>query len=146
MNKGIGRVNGRGNGPTRGSWPFAPSQPPPPAQGDSGYQPPPPAQGDRSVRSAQSRLQSLSVVIPSYNTASMTVRCCHAVLAAAPAGRSVEVIVTDDGSSDGTAEVLARDVPEVRVVRLENNSGFAAAANAGVAAAHGQTVLLLNSD
>lgn len=88
----------------------------------------------------------LSVVIPTYNTASMTSLCCRAALAAAPAGRSIEVIVADDGSTDGTAGVLAREAPEVRVVRLETNRGFAPAANAGVRAAQGRVILLLNSD
>jgi GT2 family glycosyltransferase len=91
-------------------------------------------------------LPDLSVVIPSYNTASMTARCCRAVLAAVPAERAVEVIVADDGSSDGTVDVLAREVPAVRVVRLETNRGFAQAANAGVGAAGGRVILLLNSD
>ena len=89
-------------------------------------------------------MTELSIVIPSYDTASMTLRCCQAVLASMP--DSSEVIVADDGSRDGTAELLAREVPDVRVVRLESNRGFAAAANRGVAAARGRIILLLNSD
>ena len=57
-----------------------------------------------------------------------------------------EVIVADDGSSDGTAELLAREVPSVQVVRLESNRGFAPAANCGVGVARGRIILLLNSD
>src|SRR4051794_25610203 len=76
----------------------------------------------------------LSVVIPSFDTARMTLRCCRAVLESTPA--PAEVIVADDGSTDGTAALLAREAPAVRVVRLESNRGFAAAANRGVAAAH----------
>src|SRR5580765_7302438 len=91
-------------------------------------------------------MPDLSVVIPSYNTASMTAGCCGAVLAEIPAGRFVEVIVADDGSTDGTAGALAEALPEVRVVRLETNRGFAPAANAGVEAARGRVILLLNSD
>src|SRR5882762_2475989 len=89
-------------------------------------------------------MPDLSVVIPTFNTASMTLRCCRAVLASMPQGS--EVIVADDGSSDGTAALLAHEVPEVRVVRLETNGGFAAAANRGVGAARGDIILLLNSD
>ena len=83
----------------------------------------------------------LSVIIPTYNTASMTLRCCRAVLAQLP--RDAEVIVVDDGSTDGTQQTMPA---EVRVVRLERNSGFAVAANAGVAAARGDLLLILNSD
>jgi GT2 family glycosyltransferase len=86
----------------------------------------------------------LSVVIPTFNTAQMTLRCCRAVLASLPP-RS-EVIVADDGSTDGTAELLARESPSVYVVPLESNGGFAPAANRGVAVATGGIILLLNSD
>jgi GT2 family glycosyltransferase len=86
----------------------------------------------------------LSIVIPTFDTAPMTLRCCQAVLGSMPA--SCEVIVVDDGSSDGTAELLAREAAGVQIARLESNRGFAAAANRGVAAARGRIILLLNSD
>src|SRR5258706_2926432 len=89
-------------------------------------------------------MPDLSVVIPTFNTASMTLRCCRAVLAAMPP--ATEVIVADDGSSDGTAELLGREAPGVTVVRLESNRGFAPAANRGARATHGRIILLLNSD
>src|ERR1700692_336105 len=89
-------------------------------------------------------MPDLSVVIPTFNTAAMTLRCCRAVLASMPDG--TEVIVADDGSSDGTAELLARELPSVRIVRLELNRGFAPAANRGVAVARGRIIVLLNSD
>lgn len=82
----------------------------------------------------------ISIVVPTYNTAELTLRCCEAVIAAAP---GAELIVVDDASIDGTAERLP---PSVRVIRLEQNSGFAKAANAGVNAATGEIILLLNSD
>lgn len=89
-------------------------------------------------------MRDLSIVIPSYDTAAMTLSCCRAVLESMP--DASEVIVADDGSRDGTAELLAREAPEVQVVRLESNRGFAAAANRGVAVASGRIILLLNSD
>ncbi len=89
-------------------------------------------------------MPDLSVVIPTFNTSAMTLRCCRAVLASMPDG--AEVIVADDGSSDGTVELLACEVPSVRIVRLESNSGFAPAANRGVAVAQGRIIMLLNSD
>jgi len=94
--------------------------------------------------SAKEPMHDLSIVIPTFNTASMTLGCCGAVVATMP--ETTEVVVSDDGSSDGTAELIARELPSVRVVRLERNSGFAPAANAGIRAATGRIVLLLNSD
>ncbi len=89
-------------------------------------------------------MPELSIVIPTFNTAEMTLDGCRAVLASMP--ESAELIVADDGSSDGTAERLAREVPVVRVVRLEVNRGFAPAANAGIRATTGRIIFLLNSD
>lgn len=86
-------------------------------------------------------LPRLSVVIPTFDTASMTLGCCRAVMESMP--ESTEVIVVDDGSTDGTASMMPT---EVRVVRLDANRGFATAANRGVAEASGEIILLLNSD
>jgi GT2 family glycosyltransferase len=89
-------------------------------------------------------LIELSIVIPTYNTAAMTLACCRAAIAAAPP--ESEVIVVDDGSTDGTCKLLRTEVPEAQLVRLDVNRRFAAAANAGVAASMGKFILLLNSD
>jgi GT2 family glycosyltransferase/Flp pilus assembly protein TadD len=56
-----------------------------------------------------------------------------------------ELIVVDNGSTDGTAEYL-RNLKDVRVIRNEENRGFPAAANQGIAAATGEFILLLNND
>ena len=60
----------------------------------------------------------------------------------------VEVIVADNGSTDGSLHLLARDYPEpeVQVLALGENRGFAGACNAGIQAAQGDLVLLLNND
>lgn len=87
---------------------------------------------------------ALSVVIPTFNTAELTLACCRAALAAAP--EAGEVIVVDDASTDGTVALLQAEVPSVRVVRLETNRRFAGAANAGVGVTRGEVILLLNSD
>ena len=87
---------------------------------------------------------ALSIVLPTFNTAEMTLNSCRAALAAAPP--SMELIVVDDASDDGTTELLRSELPDVRVLRLETNRRFAGAANAGIALARGSIVLLLNSD
>lgn len=87
-----------------------------------------------------------SVVIPTYNGRALLETCLASVSRHAPPECKIEVVVADDGSTDRTAEWLASDYPEVRVVRLAVNGGFCAAANAGIAAARGVFIQLLNND
>ncbi len=86
----------------------------------------------------------ISVVIPSWNTREL-LRTCLATLRVArkPA---TEVIVVDNGSHDGSADMVERDFPEARVLRNERNEGFARGSNQGMRAARGRYVLLLNTD
>ena len=87
---------------------------------------------------------ALSVVVPTHDTRELTLRCLAALDAADPP--PLEVIVVDDGSVDGTAEAVAASYPAVRMLRHAGVRGFTAAANAGLAAARGDALLLLNSD
>ena len=87
-----------------------------------------------------------SVVIPTYNGRALLGPCLASIARHRPAATPIEVIVADDASTDGTAAWLAGTHPDVRLVRLERNGGFCAAANAGVAAARGHYVQLLNND
>jgi GT2 family glycosyltransferase len=86
----------------------------------------------------------LSVVIPTYETADMTLACCESVMAALPA--DAEVIVVDDGSTDDSASRIGAAFPSIVVLRQKVNRGYSVAVNAGVAASRGELVLLLNSD
>ncbi|HEX5353170.1 MAG TPA: glycosyltransferase [Rhodanobacteraceae bacterium] len=86
----------------------------------------------------------VSIVVPVYNQLDRTRRCLRS-LAAAGSRYAFEVIVVDDGSTDGSAEWLAGCV-NVRVRRLPANAGFIAACNAGAAIAHGKFLVFLNND
>jgi hypothetical protein len=59
---------------------------------------------------------------------------------------SVEIIVVDNASADGSAEMVERDFPIVRLIVNEGNLGFARANNRGIAMSRGRYVLLRNSD
>jgi GT2 family glycosyltransferase len=90
------------------------------------------------------------VVIPTFNGRHWLETCLASIARHRPeascSGCAIEVIVADDASEDGTAGWLAATYPEVRHVRLEHNGGFCAAANAGIAAARGEFIELLNND
>lgn len=86
----------------------------------------------------------LSVVIVNFNTREQTLDCIRSVRASAPAG--TEVIVVDNGSSDGSVTAIAGDSPGVIIDPTGENLGFARGVNRGVAQATGDYVLLLNSD
>jgi GT2 family glycosyltransferase len=59
---------------------------------------------------------------------------------------SLEVIVVDNASGDGTAEMVRERFPDVRLIELGENVGFGRAVNAGVRASHGEVVVLVNND
>jgi GT2 family glycosyltransferase len=89
-----------------------------------------------------------SIVIPTYNGRELLARCLASIdrHRPDPDRLAVEVVVVDNGSSDGTSEWLSQTRPDVRLVRIEINREFCGAANAGLEAARGAFVQLLNDD
>jgi GT2 family glycosyltransferase len=87
----------------------------------------------------------LSVVVVSWNEIDELSRCL-AALAAHPAGGGQEVIVVDNGSTDGTAEMVARRHPEHLLIRNPANRGAAVARNIGMARARGRYIAIVDSD
>ena len=87
-----------------------------------------------------------SVVIPTYNGRRLLEVCLASIARSRPRDLEVEIIVADDASTDDTPAWLADTHPDVRVVRLATNGGFVAASNAGIAAARGEVIQLLNND
>ncbi len=82
-------------------------------------------------------------MVPTHDTCALTLECLEA-LRAAPG--DWDVVLVDDGSRDGTAAEVRARLPHVRVLRHEQARGFSAAANAGLRAARGELLWLLNSD
>jgi GT2 family glycosyltransferase len=87
----------------------------------------------------------ISVVIVSYNTREMTLKCLEALftsLTAIPA----EVWLVDNASTDGTVADVQRHFPQVRVIANDRNVGFGTANNQAMRQASGKYILLLNTD
>jgi GT2 family glycosyltransferase len=88
----------------------------------------------------------LTVVVVNYNVREL-LRDCLRSLQASQSRWSFEVIVVDNCSSDGSAEMVGADFPEVRLIVSPSNDGFAAANNRGIRAAQpSRYVMLLNPD
>jgi GT2 family glycosyltransferase len=86
----------------------------------------------------------VSVIILNWNGRELLGDCLASVLAQAFKG--FEVILVDNGSTDGSAEWVATEYPQVRVLRLAENLGFCGGNNAGVRIARGEYLVLLNND
>jgi N-acetylglucosaminyl-diphospho-decaprenol L-rhamnosyltransferase len=87
----------------------------------------------------------VSIVIVSYNTREWLSPCLTSIPAAAGT-LSTEVIIVDNASVDGSADAIASNFPNVRLIRNSKNVGFGRAVNQGAAVATGKYVLLLNPD
>jgi hypothetical protein len=89
----------------------------------------------------------VSVIIPAYNAARFLPEALESALA--QTWKNLEVIVVDDGSTDGTGEAagsLVLKSPNLRLFRFPANRGPAAARNRGIAEAHGEWIAFLDAD
>jgi GT2 family glycosyltransferase len=87
----------------------------------------------------------LSVIIVSYNTRDL-LRDCLNSLRRVQDEACLEIVVVDNASADGSAEMVRMDFPEIRLIQSTINLGFAAGMNRGIAAASAELLLALNPD
>lgn len=87
----------------------------------------------------------ISIVVVSYNTREMTLECLRSVFTQTQS-TTFEILVVDNESSDGSADAIASEFPQVRLIRSGANLGFARANNVAAEQAQGDYLLLLNPD
>src|SRR6478735_1141484 len=89
---------------------------------------------------------AVSIIIPTFNRVTKVVNAIDSVLNQVYPTEAREVIVVDDGSSDGTGDVLARRYgSRIRLLR-QSNSGPSAARNTGIDVAQHELLAFLDSD
>jgi N-acetylglucosaminyl-diphospho-decaprenol L-rhamnosyltransferase len=84
---------------------------------------------------------NLSVVVVSYNARDCLARCLQQL-----ANRGIEIVVVDNGSNDGSPQLVENRYPHVQLVDALANRGYGAAANLGMEHANGEYYLVLNAD
>ncbi|MHB9024552.1 MAG: glycosyltransferase family 2 protein [Armatimonadota bacterium] len=99
----------------------------------------------RGVEGILRNIMLLSIAIVNWNTRDDLRRCLASLPAGAPA-TPLEIIVVDNGSHDGSPEMVAAEFPDVNLIRNTDNVGFAHANNQAIRESRGDYLLLLNSD
>jgi len=87
----------------------------------------------------------VSVIVVSWNTKGLLCDCLQSILEQA-GDVDYEIVVVDNASSDGSAEMVRSHFPNVTLIVEQTNRGYAAAINDGIRVAQGRYVLILNSD
>ena len=87
----------------------------------------------------------VSIIVVSFNTKDQTLACLQSIFEQTQS-LTFDVIVYDNASTDGSADAIARDFPQVNLIRGPENLGFGRANNAASNHASGEYILLLNPD
>jgi O-antigen biosynthesis protein len=90
-------------------------------------------------------LKDVTIIIVSWNVEELLIECLKSIYANAE-GLSLEIIVVDNNSSDGTVDSIRAGFPGVRIIENRENVGFAAANNQAFPLCEGRYILLLNPD
>lgn len=87
----------------------------------------------------------LSIIIVNWNTKDLLARCLDSIFCHLPSA-TTEIIVVDNGSTDGSSDMVKKNYPGVKLMAHDQNLGFARANNIGIKQSKGCYLCLLNSD
>ncbi len=98
-----------------------------------------------SLNKADKTKTLVSVIIVSWNGKKFVRECLESLFSECKS-TSLEVILVDNASTDGTPDLVEKEFPAVKVIKEKRNHGFAKANNIGMRLCHGEYVCLVNSD
>jgi GT2 family glycosyltransferase len=96
------------------------------------------------LRSSGANVSRVSVLVLNWNGERFLKECLGSLRE--QTSRDFEIILVDNGSTDSSLDYVRQEFPEVRVMALDYNAGFAGGNNVGIRASTGQYVALLNND
>ncbi len=88
----------------------------------------------------------ITVVIPNYNGKDFLRECLQSLSEQVDITPEYEILVVDNGSTDGSLALIGQEFPQVRSIALPENTGFCHAVNVGIEASEAPYVILLNND
>lgn len=100
----------------------------------------------REDREEKRCMEEITIVIPNYNGKKYLPECLTALREQAAGTPAFRIIVVDNGSTDGSVELLTGAYSETECIFLQENTGFCHAVNLGIRAAESPYVILLNND
>ena len=90
--------------------------------------------------------ETVSAIVVAWNSADLIDRCLTALEAQAGPSRALEIIVVDNASTDGTADLVRKRWPGVRLIANDENLGYTRANNQAIRASTGELLFLVNAD
>ena len=96
------------------------------------------------MQSTKQKDIEVSIIIPHFNGKDILTNCLHSLLK--NNFNKFEIIVVDNGSTDGSQALIKSDFPNVALVENENNEGYAGGCNSGISHTTGKYILFLNND
>ena len=91
-------------------------------------------------------MEQITIIIPNYNGIKFIKGCLDSLLCQEPGTPKFRILVVDNGSEDGSLELIRREFPQVELIALPSNTGFCHAVNRGIEASDTPYVILLNND
>ena len=95
---------------------------------------------------AELRHAEITAVVVNWNTRELLARCLESLRANAPSNGTLEIVVVDNGSGDGSAESVRTGWPQVRLIANSHNEGFTRANNRAIRTTTSPYLLLVNAD